>query len=92
MATLPPPHLEAARSLLRQMEHGRIDWPRFERDSGCRQAAALFGPLIRHWQEAGVALADDSGLELTLAGQFWQPDLCQLLLHWLDMHLEKWPY
>jgi oxygen-independent coproporphyrinogen-3 oxidase len=92
MATLPPPHLEAARSLLRQMEHGRIDWPRFERDSGCRQAAALFGPLIRHWQEAGVALADDSGLELTLAGQFWQPDLCQLLLNWLDMHLEKWPY
>lgn len=87
--TLPPPHLQAMRSIITQMEHCRLDWRRFEQDSSYQQAATLFAPLLGHWQESGLILATDSGLELTLAGQFWQPELCGLLFDWFHMHIEK---
>ena len=89
MISLPPQHLPAIRSILGQMEHCRLDWMRFERDSGYRRAADLFAPLIRHWQDSNLILADAFGLELTLSGQFWQPDLCRLLIDWLEMNIKK---
>jgi oxygen-independent coproporphyrinogen-3 oxidase len=85
--TLPPPHLRAMRSIIMQLEQCRLDWSRFERDSGCRPAAALCAPLIHQWQDSGLILPTESGLELTLAGQFRQTDLCRQLFDWLDAHL-----
>ncbi len=88
MLATQPAKLNAVRSIVSQLECDGLDWHRFEKESGCLQAATLFGPLISHWQESGLVFASDAGMELTLAGQFWQINLCQLLLEWLYLHAE----
>ena len=48
----------------------------------------VWKPVLEQWERAGLVERDGAFIVLTLAGQFWQVNLSQLLLDYLKRSLE----
>ena len=79
------------RELAGQMEQGRCHL----RELGGRHGFELeeiFMPLVDQWEKAGLIKMDDGSMNLTLAGKFWQVNLCQALIDYFSTVVERHPH
>jgi hypothetical protein len=65
------------RAVLGQMEEGFLDLDGIARAGGSSERLA---PLLEAWEEGKLMERSGSRYHLTLAGQFWQVNLAQMLL------------
>lgn len=87
MLRRPDPHFYFFRAVAAAMEQGWMDMPELERRFGLACSAAL-SPLLEQWSRAGLVEMRDNVMVLTLAGQFWQVNLSQLLQDFLKHTLD----
>jgi len=74
------------------MERGHLDLDALAsmvRDGTGLDLDHLVGPLLLQWQQAGLLVRAGRWLDLTLAGRFWQVQMTQNLLDWLNHCLEE---
>ena len=45
-------------------------------------------PLIAQWEECGLLVQHKDSFELTMAGKFWQVNICQYLIDYLEQKLQ----
>ncbi|CAK7054897.1 MAG: Anaerobilin synthase [Desulfovibrio sp.] len=76
------------RAVAEGMEQGCLNLPALEQRFGL-PLAKIWSPLLAQWQRAGLVTQDQGWVTLTLAGQFWQVNLSQLLLNYLKTMLEE---
>jgi oxygen-independent coproporphyrinogen-3 oxidase len=50
---------------------------------------AVLAPLTEQWHRAGLIETDGDWLEPTLAGQFWQVNLAQLMIDYLHRNITE---
>ncbi|CAK7006124.1 MAG: Anaerobilin synthase [Desulfovibrio sp.] len=67
------------RAMAEEMEQMRLDVPRLEREFA-KPLGTILAPLFAQWERAGLVRAYGKSYVLTLAGQFWQVNLSQLLM------------
>ena len=70
------------------MEQGWVDFAGLERRFQVEVVAAL-APLLEQWTRAGLVEMREGAMVLTLAGQFWQVNLSQLLQDFLKHTLDE---
>ena len=87
MLRRPDPHFYFFRAVAAAMEQGWMDMSELERRFGLACSAAL-SPLLEQWSRAGLVEMRDNVMVLTLAGQFWQVNLSQLLQDFLKHTLD----
>ena len=87
MLVEPGPNFRLYRALAFELEHLRLDIPALERKFGLELYGAL-EPLLEQWRRAGLLNLGDRKITLTLAGQFWQVNISQLMQDFLKRHLE----
>lgn len=87
MLNQPNPRFYLFRAVAEAMEQGWVDFAQLERNYGVEVRPAL-APLLEQWERAGVIEMREGVMVLTLAGQFWQVNLSQLLQDFLKHHLE----
>jgi len=51
----------------------------------------IFLHLLDQWERNGLVEMNDGWMELTLAGEFWQVNLCQALIDYFAVVIEKRP-
>ncbi len=51
----------------------------------------IFLHLLDQWERNGLVEMNDGWMELTLAGEFWQVNLCQELIDYFAVVIEKRP-
>lgn len=83
----PVPHGYFFRAVAEAMEQGWLDISDLERRFHVECSAAL-SPLLEQWTRAGLIEMRESVMVLTLAGQFWQVNLSQLLQNFLKAALD----
>ncbi len=83
----PDAHYAFYRAVAEAMEQGWVDMARLERCHGVDIHAALH-PLLTQWSRAGLVELRGDIVVLTLAGQFWQVNLSQLMLDFLKHILD----
>lgn len=76
------------RAVAAAMEQGWLDLARLERDFGVEIRTSL-QPLLEQWSRAGLVTMQGDVLLLTLAGQFWQVNLSQLMQDFLKHVLDE---
>lgn len=81
MVMAPPEHFGLMRVVLGQMEQGFLDLASVEQAGG-PEAGSIMSPLLEAWKEGALLTRNGDRFTLTLAGQFWQVTLAQLLLSW----------
>ena len=69
------------------MEQGWLDMAALEQAYGV-QMRSFLGPLLEQWQRAGLVSLQGNVMVLTLAGQFWQVNLSQLMQDFLKHALD----
>ena len=69
------------KAMAEDMEQARLDLPRLERDFA-KPLTQVLTPLLGQWERAGLVRAFGKSYVLTLAGQFWQVNLSQLLMEY----------
>ena len=87
MLNQPNPRFYFFRAVADAMDQGWVDFAQLERTYGVEVRPAL-APLLEQWERAGVIEMREGVMVLTLAGQFWQVNLSQLLQDFLKHHLE----
>lgn len=88
MAIQPGDNWLLYRDLAEGLEQGWLDLSGLKaRHKVDVEAACL--PLLRQWQHVGLLELETGRLVLTLAGQFWQVNISQLLQEYLKMEMEK---
>ena len=70
------------------LEQCWLDIPDLEREFGL-PLGEIWKPVLDQWTRVGLVKWRGSLLELTLAGQFWQVNLSQLLQEYLKFSLEE---
>ena len=75
------------RAVAAAMEQGRVDLSALERTYGLSLIPVL-GPLLEQWTRAGLVEMCGNIMMLTLAGQFWQVNLSQLMQDFLKHVLD----
>ena len=88
MLARPAPHARLLRAVAEGMEQSWLDLPRLEAEYGV-PLARIWKPLFDQWSRAGLVERRGSFVALTLAGQFWQVNLSQLLQEYLKYALEE---
>jgi oxygen-independent coproporphyrinogen-3 oxidase len=88
MLMAPSPHFYLYRAVAFALEHGWIDMDALEKKFGL-ELSALLGPLLEQWQRAGLVEVSGKKAVLTLAGQFWQVNISQLMQNFLKHYLEN---
>ena len=88
MLQTPPTHYFLFRAVAEDMEQGCLNLSALEGRFGL-PLDAIWSPLLAQWQRAGLVMQDQGRVTLTLAGQFWQVNLSQLLLNYLKLVLEE---
>ncbi len=83
----PTIHYRDFRAIAEGFEQGFIDIASLEQSFGQKLAHSC-RPLLEQWQEAGLLHFVHGRARLTIAGEFWQTNLSQLLLNFLKRHLE----
>ena len=74
----PDRHFYFFRAVAAAMEQGWMDLAALEKDHGVA-LQALLEPLLEQWSRAGLVEMREGVMVLTLAGQFWQVNLSQLM-------------
>lgn len=69
------------------MEQGWIDFKQIKKEFNI-DLENIYAPILAQWRQACLVELGNSKMVLTLAGQFWQVNLSQLLLHRLRCQLE----
>ena len=87
MIMAPSPHFYLYRAVAFALEHGWIDMDALEKKFGV-ELSALLEPLLEQWQRAGIVAVSEKKAVLTLAGQFWQVNISQLMQDFLKHYLE----
>ena len=88
MLIAPSPHFYLFRAVAHALEHGWIDFAAIEKKFGV-SIYALLEPLLLQWERAGLVAVSGKRAVLTLAGQFWQVNLSQLMQDFIKHHLER---
>lgn len=88
MLMRPTAHARLFKTLAEDMEQSRLPLGRIGRDFGINLEEML-GPLLSQWGRTGLLEKTGGGHVLTLAGQFWQVNLAQLLLEYLGSRLKE---
>jgi oxygen-independent coproporphyrinogen-3 oxidase len=88
MLQTPPTHYFLFRAVAEDMEQGCLNLSALEARFAL-PLDAIWSPLLTQWQRAGLVMQDQGRVTLTLAGQFWQVNLSQLLLNYLKLVLEE---
>lgn len=86
-AAPPVPAGQAVQGHRRGVEQGWLDMPGLEAAYGI-PLGEVWKPVLEQWERAGLVERDGAFIVLTLAGQFWQVNLSQLLLDYLKRSLE----
>lgn len=82
MIMRPHPLSPLTKAIAEELEQGRLDLPRLEREYGL-PLGRVWEPVLAQWARAGLVERRGDALVLTLAGQFWQVNISQLLLDYL---------
>ena len=88
MAVRPRPRHALFKALAEGMEQGGLDLADLGKNFGVPVQDSC-QPLQRQWHDVGLENWEEGRLVLTLAGQFWQVNLSQLLQEYLEMQLEN---
>ena len=88
MLVRPAPHASLLRSVAEGMEQSWLDLPSLEAEFGV-SLGRIGKPLFDQWSRAGLVERKGKIVALTLAGQFWQVNLSQLLQEYLKTVLEE---
>lgn len=88
MLVQPQAHHYFFRAVAEGMEQGWLDLSDLEQRFGIA-VEDLCRPLLHQWRNAGLLELDGRRLVLTLAGQFWQVNLSQLLQEYLNLQLKE---
>ena len=87
MLLRPFPQGKLFKAIAEGMEQGWLDMPGLEAAYGI-PLGEVWKPVLEQWERAGLVERDGAFIVLTLAGQFWQVNLSQLLLDYLKRSLE----
>lgn len=49
----------------------------------------IFSPLLQQWERVGLIKMDSGWMELTLAGEFWQVNICQALIDYFALVVKE---
>lgn len=90
MLLKPGPNAGLFKAVTENMEQARLEIPRLERTFKVPLGRALH-PLLDQWERAGLVGKSGESRVLTLAGQFWQVNLTQLLMEYCGSRLLKTP-
>lgn len=83
-AILLPAHSPLFRDLVGQMENGKVNLTVLGEQHGF-DLEAVFSPLLEQWERAGlIRRPGDGWIELTVAGEFWNVNLAQLLIDYFQ--------
>ncbi len=82
MVMLPEPGWKLYKAVTEGMERGVLNMAELEAESG-EALREICHPLFSQWERAGLVSRQDTFLTLTVAGQFWQVNLNQLLIDYL---------
>jgi len=88
MLNAPHPFFAFYRAVAEAMEQGWVDFAKLEETYNVAVQDAL-SPLLEQWGRAGVIEMRGGVMVLTLAGQFWQVNLSQLLQDFLKQTLKS---
>lgn len=88
MLMRPHPLAPLAKAVAEELEQCRLNLPRLEREYGV-PLGRVWEPVLAQWERAGLVERRDEALVLTLAGQFWQVNISQLLLDYLKHSVEQ---
>ena len=88
MIVAPGSNFYLYRAVAFALEHGWLDVGVLEKKFGV-ELSALLEPLLEQWQRAGLVEVSEKKAMLTVAGQFWQVNISQLLQDFLKHYLEK---
>ena len=88
MMTQPLPRYYLFKAIAEGMEQGGLDLTDLEKCFGVCVADTC-APLLQQWRKVGLVELEEGRLALTLAGQFWQVNLSQLLQEYLNLQLEN---
>ena len=86
MLMKPGKHWHLMRTLSSEMESGRINLARIEKQFGVPVRAST-EDVIAQWIDAGLLHRVDDWLVQTIAGQYWHVTLAQLLIGLVGMRL-----
>ncbi len=88
MIVAPGSNFYLYRAVAFALEHGWLDVGVLEKKFGV-ELSALLEPLLEQWQRAGLVEVSGKKAVLTLAGQFWQVNISQLMQNFLKHYLEN---
>lgn len=83
-----PKHNALYRAFAESMEQGYVHFTSFEKLFAIK-IQELCAPILEQWQKVGLIELRGEYMVLTLAGQFWQVNLTQILLHSLKAFFAK---
>ena len=90
MSMKQPENNDLFKELAGQMELGRCHLKELGERYGF-ELEEIFLPLLDQWEKVGLIKMSDGWTELTLAGEFWQVNLCQALIDYFAVVIEKRP-
>ena len=76
------------RAIQEDMEQARLELPRLEKRFG-HDLSGILRPVLDQWESAGLMRSQGQSRVLTLAGQFWQVNLSQLLMEYCTMRIQN---
>lgn len=88
MLLRPRPFQNLFKAVTEGMEVGWVDLPALEEEYGA-PLRRIWEPVLAQWERAGLVRWQEGVPVLTLAGEFWQVNLTQLLLEYLKKALEE---
>ncbi len=74
-----PQHDDLFMEMARQMEFGHCHLRALGERYGF-ELEEIYLPILEQWESVGLTKRNDGWLELTLAGEFWEVNLCQNLI------------
>jgi Coproporphyrinogen III oxidase and related Fe-S oxidoreductases len=88
MSMKQPENNNLFKELAGQMELGRCHLKELG-ERYCFELEEIFLLLLEQWEKNGLIKMNDGWMELTLAGEFWQVNLCQALIDYFAVVIEK---
>ncbi|RZB33426.1 MAG: anaerobilin synthase [Desulfobacteraceae bacterium Eth-SRB2] len=90
MSMKQPENNDLFKELAGQMELGRCHLKELGEHYGF-ELEEIFFPLLEQWEKVGLIKINEGWTELTLAGEFWQVNLCQALIDYFAVVIELQP-
>ncbi|MCD6570328.1 MAG: heme anaerobic degradation radical SAM methyltransferase ChuW/HutW [Deltaproteobacteria bacterium] len=90
MAMKQPENNDLFKTLIGQMEQGHCHLKGLGGSYGFK-LEEIFLPILEQWEKVGLIKMNDGWIDLTLAGEFWQVNLCQALIDYFTMVISGHP-